>query len=145
MKIEELLNKYFEGETTCEEEQELRRFFTQGIVPKHLDMYRPLFAYLETENQAMRETMQSQSEPKSKRSIPFRRRILYTLSGIAACLIIVFTIAGLHQNLNALPENYVIIDGKCYTDATLIRQEAQEAFQEVKFNEEDVFATLFAE
>ena len=27
MNIEELLNKYFEGETTCEEERELRRFF----------------------------------------------------------------------------------------------------------------------
>ena len=31
MKIEELLNKYFEGETTCEEEHQLRNFFTQDI------------------------------------------------------------------------------------------------------------------
>ena len=27
MNIEELLNKYFDGDTTCEEERELRRFF----------------------------------------------------------------------------------------------------------------------
>ena len=40
MNIEELLNKYFEGETTCEEERELRRFFTRGIIPEHLQMYR---------------------------------------------------------------------------------------------------------
>ena len=26
MKIDELLDKYFEGETSCEEERELRRF-----------------------------------------------------------------------------------------------------------------------
>ena len=29
--IEELLNKYFEGETTCEEERQLRRFFAKGL------------------------------------------------------------------------------------------------------------------
>lgn len=28
--IETLLNKYFEGETTCEEERRLRRFFAEG-------------------------------------------------------------------------------------------------------------------
>lgn len=30
--IETLLNKYFEGETTCEEERRLRRFFAEGLV-----------------------------------------------------------------------------------------------------------------
>ena len=50
MNIEELLNKYFEGETTCEEERELRRFFTRGIIPEHLQMYRPMFAFLHEEN-----------------------------------------------------------------------------------------------
>ena len=44
MKIDELLDKYFEGETSCEEERELRRFFTEGEVPEHLQTYRPLFA-----------------------------------------------------------------------------------------------------
>ena len=42
MKIDELLDKYFEGETSCEEERELRRFFTPllsariGVVPAHV-------------------------------------------------------------------------------------------------------------
>ena len=38
--IETLLNKYFEGETTCEEERRLRRFFAEGLVPEHLEVYR---------------------------------------------------------------------------------------------------------
>ena len=46
MNIEELLNKYFDGDTTCEEERELRRFFTQETVPEHLKEYSPLFAFL---------------------------------------------------------------------------------------------------
>lgn len=29
MKIEELIDRYFEGQTSCDEERELRRFFTQ--------------------------------------------------------------------------------------------------------------------
>ena len=37
--IETLLNKYFEGETTCEEERRLRRFFAEGLVPEHLEVY----------------------------------------------------------------------------------------------------------
>ena len=53
MKIDELLDKYFEGETSCEEERELRRFFTEKEVPEHLQTYRPLFAYLNREATSM--------------------------------------------------------------------------------------------
>lgn len=33
MNIDELLNRYFEGETSAEEEQKLRRFFASDNVP----------------------------------------------------------------------------------------------------------------
>ena len=36
MKIDELLDKYFEGETSCEEERELRRFFTEELSLIHI-------------------------------------------------------------------------------------------------------------
>ncbi len=49
MNIEELLNKYFEGETSSEEEQQLRTYFSSGEVPEHLIVYKPLFAYIEEE------------------------------------------------------------------------------------------------
>ena len=42
MRIEELLERYFEGETSCEEEQELRRFFIGKNVPEHLHMFQPI-------------------------------------------------------------------------------------------------------
>ena len=65
MNIEELLNKYFEGETSCEEERELRHFFTQGIVPEHLKEYSPLFAFLEKENRiaSRKKKRESQNPP----------------------------------------------------------------------------------
>lgn len=47
--IEQLLERYFEGRTSTEEERTLRRFFTSGDVPENLKMYQPLFAYFENE------------------------------------------------------------------------------------------------
>ena len=46
MKIEELIDRYFEGQTSCDEERELRRFFTQENIPESLQVYRPLFAWI---------------------------------------------------------------------------------------------------
>ncbi len=43
--IEKLIVKYNNCETTLEDEQLLKNYFTQEIVPPHLDMYKPLFGY----------------------------------------------------------------------------------------------------
>lgn len=142
MNIEELLNKYFEGETSCDEERELRRFFTRGIVPEHLEMYRPLFAFLEAEKQQVQATVE---EAAPKRKTPLRRRILYGLSGMAAGLVLLLGVAGIIRHFNPQPENYVIIDGKQYTDAKLVQEQALAAFQEVSFSQEEVFGILFEE
>ena len=109
MNIEELLNKYFEGETTCEEERELRRFFTRGIIPEHLQMYRPMFAFLNEENRQSKTAVPE--VPKT--SVPLRRRLLYILSGMAAGILLILGIAGLNRHFNTSTANYVIIDGKC--------------------------------
>ena len=141
MNIEELLNKYFEGETTCEEERELRRFFTRGIVPEHLQMYRPMFAFLNEENRQSKTAVPE--VPKT--SVPLRRRLLYIFSGMAAGILLILGIAGLNRHFNTSTANYVIIDGKCYTDAKLVREQAMIAFRDVSISEEEVFATLLKE
>jgi hypothetical protein len=41
--IEHLLEAYFEGNTTLEEEATLCAYFKNGAVPSHLEAYRPLF------------------------------------------------------------------------------------------------------
>lgn len=45
--IEELLERYFEGETSAAEEKQIRAFFASGEVPEHLAAYAPLFAYFD--------------------------------------------------------------------------------------------------
>ncbi len=44
-KIEVLLEKYFEGETSIAEENELKDYFSSSNVAEHLEQYRPLFGY----------------------------------------------------------------------------------------------------
>lgn len=43
--IEQLLERYWDCETTIEEEQILRAFFHQEDVPSNLIQYKPLFVY----------------------------------------------------------------------------------------------------
>ena len=44
-KIEELLEKYFDGETSIAEESQLQSYFASNDVAQHLEQYKPLFGY----------------------------------------------------------------------------------------------------
>nr|WP_315203406.1 hypothetical protein [uncultured Flavobacterium sp.] len=44
-KMEALLEKYFEGETSIAEENELKNYFSAANVAPHLEQYKPLFGY----------------------------------------------------------------------------------------------------
>jgi hypothetical protein len=41
--VEQVLNKYWKGETSLSEEKQLQQFFSYGEVPAHLLVYRDLF------------------------------------------------------------------------------------------------------
>ena len=49
--IEQLLERYWNCETSLEEEQRLRSFFRQKAVPAHLLRYKQLFAYQDVEKE----------------------------------------------------------------------------------------------
>lgn len=44
-KIEILLEKYFQGETSIAEENELYNYFSSQNVAQHLEQYKPMFGY----------------------------------------------------------------------------------------------------
>ena len=44
-RIEIILEKYFDGETTIAEEKELKDYFASSNVAQHLEQYQPLFGY----------------------------------------------------------------------------------------------------
>lgn len=49
--INQLVERYWQGETSLEEEQILRTFFSQKDIPADLESYRVLFEYEQTEPQ----------------------------------------------------------------------------------------------
>lgn len=135
MKIDELLNKYFDGETSCEEEMQIRRYFSEERVPEHLLCYKPMFAYFDEE---------IKGETSSKRIIPRKKLIMYVLSGIAACAIVIIT---MNTFMNSSPtpqtDNYAIINGKYYTDEATIKAYAEASLKNVSTSQDEVFSELF--
>jgi hypothetical protein len=127
MNIDELVDKYFEGETTAEEESNLRAFFASNEVPQRLASYKPLFAYFDEEIRKEHE--------KTKAPLQWRT-VVYWASGIAASLLLLVGIGQAFLSPALLDpcfcsENYVIINGHCYTDIEKARSLAFEALQEV--------------
>lgn len=69
-KIEILVEKYFQGETSIAEEKELTNYFSSPNVAQHLEQYKPLFGYfsLAKEQKTKHEIPQFLSKSNKKRS-----------------------------------------------------------------------------
>ncbi|WP_125723461.1 hypothetical protein [Flavobacterium ustbae] len=61
--IDNLLEKYFQGETTIAEENQLKEYFSSSNVAQHLEQYKPMFGYF---SQA--------KEQKSTQEIPLQTK-----------------------------------------------------------------------
>ena len=142
MNIDELLERYFEGETSADDERRLRTFFASGNVPEHLAVYKPLFAYFDEEIIRKENEMHSEENKihpneiaKSSRQNArgTKRAVLYILSGVAACFLALLGLSRLLYPADPCfcSDNYVVINGRCYTDIHKVRSLAIEALQEV--------------
>ncbi len=109
-KIEKLVEKYFDGETSSQDELLLKKFFLQDNIPRHLRSLKSYFNYLGEEVEAMPlnedfdnkffETIK-ENENSSRR---FSRRItLYIASGVAACILILI---GLFTKFDRIVDTY---------------------------------------
>jgi len=126
----ELLDKYFEGETSCSEEKQLRLFFTTTVqLPDDLFDYRPLFVYLDEESR----TAVPHTVVRSNR----HRILYYALSGVAASLLLLLGISTFNRYSRG-ESNSAFINGEQITDIKVVRQQARVAFAEVSFSKEEL-------
>src|SRR5688572_3684214 len=81
-KIEDILEKYFQGETTIAEENQLKEYFSSSNVAQHLEQYKPMFGYFSQVKQQ-----------KSMQNIPLKtkKRNVAWLS-IAASVVVLLSI-----------------------------------------------------
>ncbi|MCW8982000.1 MULTISPECIES: hypothetical protein [Altibacter] len=83
-KIERLLESYFEGTTSLEDERMLREYFSGAAVAGHLAVYKPMFAGLQQARQEV-----SRSEVSLPKDTSSNSKWWY---GIAALLVVGLTI-----------------------------------------------------
>lgn len=71
VKIDYLLEKYFQGETSIAEEKELRTYFSSSDVAQHLEQYKAIFGYyrLAKEQQFLSQVPQLPKAGNKKRTV----------------------------------------------------------------------------
>jgi len=136
--IEELIERFFEGVTSNEEESELSLFFSEEMIPPELLPYKPIFTYFETRlEQECRHL--SPMFLISDRMVRLRRRLL--LSGAAACLLIFLSIAALrfigngNDNFDPYEGSFIVKNGVKITDLNQIRPELEATMERVLYKE----------
>jgi len=79
-KIEILIEKYFQGETSIAEEKELRSYFSSQNVAPHLEQYKAMFGYF-TEAKQQKFTQEIPQQTK-------KRKVMWL--SIAASIVVLF-------------------------------------------------------
>lgn len=82
-KVEQLLEMYFEGETTLKQEQELHTYFTGRTVALHLESYVGIFSAF---------AKAQQEKPSAPIILPSSKPNYKWLAGVAVVLLIAFGI-----------------------------------------------------
>ena len=117
-KIHELLQRYFDGATSLDEERELQRYFAGEHISDTLKAYRPMFAFF-AEERAI-------APPKPKAVIRNLRLNLSIITGIAASIAILFLV-GLPQ---MQPDKYIyLVDGQRIYDQAAAMEAVDDKLQ----------------
>jgi len=116
-KIHELLQRYFDGATSLDEERRLQRYFSGGDISDSLKVYLPMFTFF-TEERAV--------EPPKPKAVTRIRLSLSILTGIAASIAILFLV-GVPKMQS---DNYVyFVDGQRIYDKAAAIESAEDKLQ----------------
>ncbi len=118
-KIERLLARYEEGETTLAEEKVLSDYFSKSEVPEHLSTYKLMFAF-----SAEQRTHKLESEPEIEEP---RKNNRYAWTSIAAILIVALGIFFFNDSSRKINEN----DLGTINDEEIAMQKAKETLNMV--------------
>lgn len=131
--IEELLERFFEGETSNTEEQFLYRFFAGKDVPEYLLPYKLAFTYFESglKNEFAENVAPVRRARKSK-------WILW--AGIAAVLLALVLLSPLYlqKPFDPYEGSYIVRNGVKITDPEIIRPELEATVQRVLQQKEEM-------
>lgn len=135
--IEQLLERFFDGQTSNAEEQELYSFFNSSDVPEALKSYQLVFGYFET---GIREEL---NEKEAKDGNPSRKSALKKWLWIGTCAaasLLLFLIYSFRTErpdpFNPYEGSYIVRNGVRITDMERILPELEYAIREVEHHQE---------
>lgn len=126
--IQRLMERFFNGDTTLEEERLLYRFFQSDGVPAELECYREMFADFGSLPVESGASVERKTAKKSR-----KRQLWLSVSGVAAALLLAFGLSIYHdvredKMLAARYEgSYVIENGHRTDDLSDIRADIETA------------------
>jgi hypothetical protein len=126
--IKKILDRYFEGMSSDADEQQLCEYFTSNEVTEELQAYRSLFAYISRAKEIPVEACSVISlKPHG------RAKIWLFIAGVAASIILVAVFLNEQQPAatNNCTGTYVMVNGVCYTDVSLVSKYATETIDQV--------------
>jgi len=136
-KIEELIERFFEGETSNEEEQKLYDFFSGENIPEHLLPYRQVFAYFET---GIKEEESNHQTTRRKNVRSFRKKKITIWASIAASVLILISFGIYHftreKEFNPYEGSYIVRNGVKISDPKIVNPEIEKALLFMKEQEE---------
>ncbi len=151
--IERLIDKYFDGETSNAEEQQLRDYFTTHgqSVDKEWQPLRALMAYecrcigenehagQYTDEVADMDEALSEKAASNRRHVAslWSRRWLWPVSVAASVVLLVTLFLSFPREGNS---DYAIIDGEKYTGKAIVEKEAEAALSLVAVGDDDFHA-----
>ncbi len=94
-KIEILIEKYFQGETSLAEEKELRSYFSSPDVAPHLEQYKAMFGYF----------TEAKQQQFTKEIPPVKSNNKVMWISIAASIVVLFGVVTFFTNNMALQES----------------------------------------
>lgn len=112
-RLDEIIEKYFAGNSSLEEELELKNYFSSTNIETQHKKYIPLFRAFEKEQNIS----YTQNKTYEIKKHPLWIRSIYILSGVAAACLLLVTLVRFQLNT----EDYMVVNGKRINDSKMAR------------------------
>ena len=128
--IDNLLNNYFEGATSPEEEKALKNYFRNGDVQAQHEVYKSLFAAFDEEKQITAPQFEIPAAKGSQQRVLSRKLWMIAASAAAITLLVIILFPFKNDTETQSGDNLVFINGKEITNPQKAQQYADKMFRQ---------------
>lgn len=126
MGMDKLIEKYFEGETSLQEEKLIREYFEGGDIEKKHQAYAPMFAFF--------------TQEQKKVAVPLSRKKklpMFVWASIAASIVLVLSVRIFFWSEQGADVSVVYVNGVRISDSQTINAQALNSIQSVSHIDEE--------